>query len=186
MIPRQGRRSPWLPALNLARAPTSARYSEAMQPRELLIDTFPHIPPARALEGLTPNDAERRVSGATHSVAELVSHVNFWMEWFITRCEGRPEAMVLRAADGWPPATGKDWPNLEERFRHGLERLVQIGDRGLDRPIAPAIEFPPLAHYTVGDVLVHVAAHNAHHLGQVITLRQIMQRWPPPSGGWTW
>jgi hypothetical protein len=34
--------------------------------------------------------------------------------------------------------------------------------------------------------LVHVANHNAHHLGQIVLLRQLMGRWPPPSGSWTW
>jgi len=52
--------------------------------------------------------------------------------------------------------------------------------------LTPAIEFPSLAHYSRRDVLVHVATHNAHHLGQVILLRQLLGVWPPPSGSWTW
>ena len=56
----------------------------------------------------------------------------------------------------------------------------------LEETIYPALEFPPLASYTVRDALVHVANHNSHHLGQIITLRQLMGAWPPPGGGWTW
>jgi uncharacterized damage-inducible protein DinB len=52
--------------------------------------------------------------------------------------------------------------------------------------VSPPIEFPPLASYSIGDVLVHVATHNSHHLGQVIVLRQLMGKWPPPAGSWTW
>jgi uncharacterized damage-inducible protein DinB len=52
--------------------------------------------------------------------------------------------------------------------------------------ILPAIEVPPLAHYTLRDAAVHAANHNAHHLGQIITLRQLMGLWPPRSGGFTW
>jgi uncharacterized damage-inducible protein DinB len=52
--------------------------------------------------------------------------------------------------------------------------------------VTPAIEFPPLAHHTVREALVHVAMHNAHHLGQVITLRQLLGAWPPPAGSYTW
>ena len=37
---------------------------------------------------------------------------------------------------------------------------------------------------TKRDVLV--ATHNAHHLGQVILLRQLLGAWPPPAGSWTW
>jgi uncharacterized damage-inducible protein DinB len=54
------------------------------------------------------------------------------------------------------------------------------------RPISPAIEFPPLAHHTIGDALLHVSVHNSHHLGQVIVLRQLMGCWPPPAGRHTW
>lgn len=74
--------------------------------------------------------------------------------------------------------------DVHGRFVSGLDAaaLDSVGDR----VIAPAIEFPPLAGYTVRDALVHIAQHNSHHLGQVILLRQIMGRWPPPSGAWTW
>jgi uncharacterized damage-inducible protein DinB len=41
-------------------------------------------------------------------------------------------------------------------------------------------------HYTTRDALVHVAHHNAYHLGQIVSLRQAMGVWPPASGGWTW
>lgn len=157
-----------------------------MHPREVLIDTLVHLPPPQALEGLAPEDAARKVPGAAHSIVELVAHMTFWQEWFVARCEGRAEPLVAQAAAGWPAAGANDWLDIQGRFLAGLERLVQIGEQGIDRPVAPPLEFPPLAHYTVGDVLVHVAGHNAHHLGQVITLRQILDRWPPPSGGWTW
>jgi len=36
------------------------------------------------------------------------------------------------------------------------------------------------------DWFLHVATHNAHHLGQVILLRQLTGAWPPPAGSWTW
>ena len=50
----------------------------------------------------------------------------------------------------------------------------------------PVEYLAPLAHYSRRDVFVHVATHNAHHLGQVILLRQLAGKWPPPSGSWTW
>jgi len=155
-----------------------------MNPRELLIDTYPHIPPARALEDLAADAAERRLPGATHSVAEIVAHLAFWQEWFGDRCGGIATPMVRSAGDGWPNVAPGSWTSIRTRFLEGLERIASAENP--DRRIAPAIEFPPLGHYSVGDALVHIAQHNAHHLGQVILLRQIMGRWPPPSGGYTW
>jgi uncharacterized damage-inducible protein DinB len=95
--------------------------------------------------------------------------------------------MVEKAATGWPEVSPGMWPRLRDDFVEELEGLAAFGSRSaLDRRLDPPIEFPPLASYTVGDALIHVANHNAHHLGQVILLRQIMGSWPPPSGGWTW
>lgn len=160
----------------------------AVHVRELLVDTFTYIPPAKALEHLSADDAERRVEGATHSVAEIVAHLAFWQEWFCARCEGVAEPMIAAAAQGWPEVANGSWPALQSRFLAGLERATALGSppARLDEPVLPAIDFPPLASYTVRDAVVHVAAHNAHHLGQVIVLRQLLGAWPPPSGSWTW
>jgi uncharacterized damage-inducible protein DinB len=159
-----------------------------MNVKELLVDTLAYIPPARALEQLSCEDAERRADGAVHSIAEIVAHAAFWQDWFLSRCEGSAAPMVRKAADGWPAVVPRSWPGVHDRFVRGLERAVALADHegGLDRRIAPAIEFAPLADYTVKDALTHVSVHNAHHLGQVITRRQGMGLWPPPSGSWTW
>jgi uncharacterized damage-inducible protein DinB len=158
-----------------------------MNARELLVETFVHMPPARALEQLGIEDAERR-QGAVHSIAEIVAHLSFWQEWFCRRCEGVAEPMVASAATGWPSVTPGAWTDVRARFLAGLERAVALGDAAdtPDRPLDPPIEFPQLAGYTLRDALVHVASHNAHHLGQIIVLRQLMGLWPPPSGSWTW
>jgi uncharacterized damage-inducible protein DinB len=155
-----------------------------MHPRELLIDTYPHIPPDRALEDLTSDEAERRLPGAPHSVAELVAHLTFWQEWFCDRCEGTERPLAATAAEGWPAVPPGSWETIRARFLAGLDRIAATKDPA--RAVTPAIEFPPLAAYSVGDALFHIAQHNAHHLGQVILLRQMMGRWPPPSGSFTW
>jgi len=31
-----------------------------------------------------------------------------------------------------------------------------------------------------------IGAHNSYHAGQVAFLRQLLGKWPPPSGGLTW
>jgi uncharacterized damage-inducible protein DinB len=81
--------------------------------------------------------------------------------------------------------TGDHWPEIQARFLAGLDRAAALADRA-GEVVAPAIEFPPMAHYTIGDALGHIAQHNAHHLGQIVLLRQLMGQWPPPAGSWTW
>ena len=154
-----------------------------MDARHLLVETYPHIPPFSAIDQLTPEQASRRIDGADHSIAELVTHMTFWQNWFCDRCDGMPAPLVAHAADGWP-APGA-WPDVHAAFRRGVHRAIALGNRA-DDVITPAIEFPPLSHYTVRDALVHMAQHNPHHIGQVVLLRQIMGLWPPPAGSFTW
>lgn len=122
-----------------------------MNPRELLLEPIAYMPPARALDGLPTDVAERRPAG-----------------W-------------IRVAPG-------SWLAWQTRFLDGLHHAVALGEQPalLDQPLTPPIEFPPLAHYTVLDALIHIANHNSHHLGQIITIRQLLGAWPPPSGSYTW
>jgi uncharacterized damage-inducible protein DinB len=158
-----------------------------MNVQGLLTSPLAYMPPAQALDGLTSADAERRAGGLPHSIAEVVAHLSFWQSWFHARCAGRPEPMASAAAQGWPAVAGGSWPDVHARFLSGLAALAEFGEATPgDRLITPPIEFRPLAGYTIGEALVHVAAHNAHHLGQVILLRQLQGTWPPPAGSWTW
>lgn len=156
--------------------------------RDDLVDTFAFIPPARALEQLTSDEATRRIPGMNHSIAEVVGHMTFWQAWFLDRCRGVAQPVVGAAAEGWPAVAPGEWEALRERFLAGAEQAAVLSETPdvVDQPIAPAIDLPQLAHYTVRQALVHVAIHNAHHLGQVIAMRQVLGTWPPPSGSWTW
>src|SRR5688572_24212291 len=155
---------------------------------ELLVSPFAYAPPSHVLEGLSDADAVTRVDGTPHTVAEIVAHMAFWQEWFLNRCRGTAEPLVEHAAAGWPAAPPGSWNETRERFLAGARQAAAVGAKpeGASEPLAPAIDFPPLAHYTVHDALGHIAIHNAHHLGQIVVLRQLLRRWPPPAGSWTW
>jgi len=158
-----------------------------MHPRELLTDTAAYLSARHALDGLTADLAERRLPGAPHTIAEIVAHMVFWQEWFAGRCDGTAGPMPASAAPGWIAPAGGSWDTLRARLLSGLDHLASLGgDADRERRIDPPIEFPPLAHYTVGDVIVHVGVHNAHHLGQIVLLRQLLAAWPPPAGSYTW
>ncbi len=158
-----------------------------MDARPLLIDTLPFLGPRLTLDGMTADLADRRLDGAPHTIAETVAHMAFWQEWFAGRCQGPAIPMPQSASAGWVTPAPGSWDPLRERFLHGLERLATLAATDdQDRRLAPPIEFPPLAGITVGEVIVHVATHNAHHLGQVVLLRQMLGAWPPPAGSYTW
>ena len=170
---------------NCGQAP--CRTIRRMDARPLLIDTVPFLSPRLMLDGLTPELADRRVPGAPHTIAETVAHLVFWQEWFAGRCAGTAGPMPASASAGWIAPVPGSWDGVRQQFLEGLERLAaQAATGDPARPLDPPIEFPPLARMTVGEVIVHVAAHNAHHLGQLVLLRQLIGAWPPPTGSYTW
>ncbi len=150
---------------------------------ELLANPRAFMPPARLLDGLTAEDAARTIAGVNHSIVEILAHMVYWQAWFLNRCQGVAAPMAAHAAEGWPEATAADWEPLRAQFLGGLQRALEVPEDGC---IAPPIEFPPLAEYTFNDAVTHIAQHNAHHLGQIVILRQVMSLWPPPEGSYTW
>jgi uncharacterized damage-inducible protein DinB len=113
--------------------------------------------------------------------------MTFWQEWLKHRCDGIANPLPAHAALGWPAVRSDEWPELQSRFLDGLQALVTMAEKGdLDRKIVPAVEVPHMADMTRRDAMTDAANHNAHHLGQIIVLRQLMVLWPPPSGGMTW
>ncbi len=105
-----------------------ACYHPPVNVHELLIEPVAHIAPARAIEGLSAEDAERHVPGVTHSVADLIAHLVFWQDWVVERCKGTPVPMIQSAAAGWPGVVPGAWPDLRENLLEGLARAAALGD----------------------------------------------------------
>jgi hypothetical protein len=85
------------------------------------------------------------------------------------------------------PAGG--WDDLRTRFLASVLRTQELAitcDR-LNEPFLPeGVDVPPFARESIGTGLLHAAVHNSHHLGQVVTIRQLMGLWPPAAGSMTW
>ncbi|MFC4453388.1 DinB family protein [Deinococcus sonorensis] len=147
---------------------------------ELLLDQgSAFVPPGRALDGLSAEDACRPVGGSPHTVAELVAHLRFWQQYTLALGRGEPAAPPAQAADGWPSVDPDGWDALRASFLDGLEDVKRLArEADLTRLVR--------GRDTLGHELTLHALHNAVHLGQVILLRRMLGAWPPPGGGDTW
>src|SRR4051794_4734310 len=123
-----------------------------MNRRELLLSPISYMPPPQLLDGLSPEDAARRIPRGSPSVVEIIGHLVFWESWFLNRCSGVAVPMVQHAADGWPTVTGADWEPLREQFVAGLQRALLLPEG----PVDPPIEFSPIASYTIADAMIHL------------------------------
>ena len=98
------------------------------------------------------------------------------------------ESLSMRSTGGQPfQRTAGNAP------AHALSPLHRRGEahrRGIGltrRPVA-ATRRPysqPLQE-SCGSGILQAAMHSGHHLGQIITMRQLMGLWPPPGGTITW
>jgi uncharacterized damage-inducible protein DinB len=148
-----------------------------------------HLAPDAILDGLTADQAHAKPHGLPHSIAELVAHVCFWQEWFNTCAAAGFTGIAQHAVDGWPAVPPDGWDALRTRYLQSVaeaKRLAAESPSLGKRLLPPGVDIPSLANESLGAGLLHAAAHSSHHLGQIITIRQLLGFWPPPGGTLTW
>jgi len=146
--------------------------------------------PSHILEGLTDDLVHHELPNVPHTIYAELWHVAFWQRITLHWIAGIETPYPTRASDGFPtkPHT-EPWEQLRHRFLHGAEHAAAAAEdiARLDHSIrCPSRPGAPIRIMSVGDQLISLTAHNAYHLGRIVLLRQLLQAWPPPSGGFTW
>jgi hypothetical protein len=151
-----------------------------------------HTPPAQILEGLTDELVHRLPHGAPHSIYEELWHIAFWQKVTLDWIAGVETPYPASPRDAFPTVLDSEkeyWVQLCERFFAG-NRLA--GDAARDQarwnlPIrCPSRPGQPVRVMTIREQLESLAAHNAYHFGRIVLLRQLLEVWPPKSGGFSW
>jgi uncharacterized damage-inducible protein DinB len=148
-----------------------------------------HLEPGAILEGLTAEHAHAKPHGLPHSIAEIVAHICFWQEWFNNCALVGFTGIAAHAVDGWPVVPPNEWDALRTRYLDAIAAAKRIAAESdsLAHPVLPSgLDIPILARESYGAGLLHGAVHASHHLGQIITIRQLLGLWPPPSGTLAW
>lgn len=149
----------------------------------LLSESYGAFTPfVRALDGLSPEDSVRVPAGSPHSVADIVGHMVFWQQRFLSMVDGNEPVPVPHAAVGWRTVAAHEWQGLVATYLAGMDRFRSLAadEENLGRPV---VKGRPT---TLGAGILDSFVHDAHHLGQVILLRRMLGAWPPPGGGDTW
>jgi uncharacterized damage-inducible protein DinB len=123
-----------------------------------------------------------------HSIYGEVWHMAFWQEISLDWVEGKPTPVPEHASGGFPSDTVEPWDAVRDRFLAGAQNAAAIAndtDRLEVQVACPTIGAPERT-MTVREQLESLAAHNAYHLGRIVLLRQLLNIWPPPDGGFTW
>lgn len=141
-----------------------------------------HVPTSNVFEGLAWKEAGTQISEAPHTVFQLLQHICFWQDWALRWLDGKKPPLPGRAGASWPapasPASAADWKCAVKNFRSGL--------RQLERRTSTASFTAESGQKSPLEMLQTIALHNSYHVGQVVSMRQLLGSWPPPSGGLTW
>ena len=141
-----------------------------------------HVEMKNVFSGLEWQDAGLTPHGVAHSVYQILEHMSFWKDWVLRWLAGERPAVPTHASESWPSSTGPagegEWEEAVRRFRRGL--------RQLERASQKADVSPWQGGMSRLDMLQIIGSHNSYHAGQVAFLRQLLGKWPPPSGGAPW
>ena len=141
-----------------------------------------HVDAPAVFAGLGWKTAGIRPEGAPHSVFQLLNHMIYWQDWAVKWLDGKKPPIPKHASGSWPgdpePAGRKEWEESLRAFRAGLD--------GLNRCARESDLFAKKGKKSRLEMLQTMAAHNSYHAGQVVLARQMLGKWPPPSGGLTW
>jgi uncharacterized damage-inducible protein DinB len=157
---------------------------------ELLYGKGAHADPIASVHGISTELASRRLQGYPHSIFQVLSHMNFWMEYELRRIRQEHRPYPAHASESWPsdssPASDGEWTRAQARFIAligELSALAQSDPEFLNREVKAthAVHSQP----SVLAVLWQMAAHNSYHLGQIVLLRRLLNSWPEQAGD-TW
>jgi hypothetical protein len=135
-----------------------------------------HAAAAAILDGIPFARVNERVDGLPHTLWELVYHLWFAQHDILVFSINPDYEGHDWPGDYWPAAeaTRESWADTTQAFFDDQEKLVRLVESEATDLLA---EFDHAPGYTLLREALLAADHNAHHLGQVITLRRLLGLW---------
>ena len=166
--------------------------------RELVYGKGAHVDPVACVEDISVELAARAVQDYPHSIWQIVEHMNYWMDYDLSKIGGENRLYPDKAIEGWPThpnpaaeerAAAEAWRATTHRFIDLLTRLARLAESDspeLGRKIQNVGSPKSPRESTVHAMLWQLATHNSYHAGQIALLRRQFGAWPPERGGDTW
>jgi uncharacterized damage-inducible protein DinB len=155
---------------------------------ELLRGKGAHVDPIACIEDVDTDLAQSRIAPFPHSIADLVFHMNYWMNYELKRIRGEKPKYPEHNAESFP-STPQNWDQLKRDlswFLAEFASLAQSPHEDLDRQVESIHPGDKQQSSTLEAILWQMVAHNSYHTGQIAMLRRMLGVWPPKSGGDTW
>jgi len=159
---------------------------------ELLCGKGAHADPIASLQGISVELASRQFAPYPQSISQILSHMNYWMDYELRRIGGENLPYPAHATESWPrqasPTNEVAWNQIVARFAALIDEISAIAksDSGLlNREVKATHASHNQISGSVLAVLWQIVAHNSYHLGQIVLLRRLLNDWPANAGD-TW
>jgi uncharacterized damage-inducible protein DinB len=155
---------------------------------ELLRGKGAHVDPVACIEDVPEELSTRRIEPFPHSIADLVFHMNYWMNYELKRIRCQKPKYPEHNSESFP-STPQNWDQLKRDFSWFLAefaKLAQSPQEELNRQVESIHPGDKQQSSTLEAVVWQMVAHNSYHTGQIALLRRALSAWPPKSGGDTW
>ena len=137
------------------------------------------VPLDTAVANLTPDQARwlPKTDAQMHSVAQLVAHLVFWNENSLAKLRGEKPAPFSGNNEetfvGYDvnKITAAEWKELVARYDRDMDGFEQWVQKASDADLAKG-----------ANMIAHVGAHNAYHLGEIVYVRKLQGSWDPNKG----
>ncbi len=143
-----------------------------------------YAPVGNILETLTPEQAGYKHQTYPHTIYQELWHIVFWQNYLLNCARGMEVHSPEHASGSWPekpvPKNRSEWEDLVGNFFKGIDEARKLADNKSELDKQGSIR------YSIRDALENIAVHNAYHFAKIVCIRQLMDIWPPPSGGDTW
>jgi len=164
--------------------------------RGLVYGKGAHVDPLSCLEDISAVIAARRAPGYPHSIWQIVSHLNYWMDYDLRTIAGDKPPYPQHAIESWPQhpepidqSAEDQWQRAIQQFRALLKRIVALAESDsatLGRLVTKAEPADRQRQCTLQTALWELVVHNSYHIGQIALLRRQAGAWPPQRGSDTW
>ncbi|MFE1245238.1 DinB family protein [Fictibacillus sp. NPDC058756] len=139
------------------------------------------VPVERALDGLTSEQANEK-NGISNSIWEIVNHLIFWNERYLSRFKGNPTSKKIESNDEtFHSENNQDWEEMKTQLYRILKEWANAVKDAEDDDV-----FERSAHEDRHDpwysVLANINIHNAYHIGQIVEIRKTNGNWDPKKG----